>query len=82
MIIPVIRLLFGGIDFTNLRYIITPVANDMTETTIYYGNFIQNVVNSILMSFVIFFVTKAINHFRKKKKKQNLLQNFPKKQSA
>ena len=45
IIMPIIGLLFGGIDFTSLRYIITPAVGDTPEAAIYYGNFIQSVVN-------------------------------------
>lgn len=64
---PIIGILFGGIDFTELKYVITPAAGDVPESAIYYGNFIQNVVNFLLVSFVIFCVAKAVNRFHQKK---------------
>lgn len=70
IIMPVIGLLFGGIDFTGLRYVITPATADMPEAAIYYGNFIQNIVNFILISFVIFCVIKVLNRFRKKEEEK------------
>ena len=69
VIMPVIGLLFGGIDFTSLRLVLTPASGDIPETAIYYGNFIQCVVNFFLIALVIFAVIKLINslHFKKKK---------------
>ena len=67
IIMPIIGLLFGGIDFTNLRYVITPAQGDVPEAAIYYGNFIQCVVNFLLIALVIFMVVKAINSFHHKK---------------
>ena len=67
IIMPVIGLLFGGIDFTSLRYVITPAVGDTPEAAIYYGNFIQSIVNFLLIAFVIFTVVKAINSFHRKK---------------
>lgn len=67
IIMPVIGLLFGGIDFTSLRYVITPAVGDTPEAAIYYGNFIQSIVNFLLISLVIFTVIKAINSFHRKK---------------
>ena len=64
---PVIGILFFGLDFTELKYVITPAAGDVPESAIYYGNFIQNVVNFLLVSFVIFCVVKAVNRFHQKK---------------
>lgn len=67
IIMPVFGLLFGGIDFTSLRFIITPASGDTPEAAIYYGNFIQNVVNFLLIALVIFCIIKLLNSFHKKK---------------
>ena len=67
IIMPVIGLLFGGVDFTSLRYVITPAAGDTPEAAIYYGNFIQSIVNFLLIALVIFTVIRLINRFHRKK---------------
>ncbi len=67
IVMPIIGLLFGGIDFTGLKYVITPAEGDVAEAAIYYGNFIQSVVNFLLVAFVIFMVVKAINSLHRKK---------------
>ena len=66
---PVIGALFGGIDFTTLKYVVRPAdeAAGVEEAAILYGNFIQNVVNFLLVALVVFFVVKAINALRRKK---------------
>lgn len=69
MIMPIFGLLFGGIDFTSLRYVISPASGGSPEAAIYYGNFIQNIVNFLLISFVIFSVIRTLNHFHKKQEK-------------
>ncbi|MCI5774244.1 MAG: large-conductance mechanosensitive channel protein MscL [Erysipelotrichaceae bacterium] len=69
IIMPLTGWLFGGIDFTSLRYIVKPAAPNMAEAAINYGNFIQNVVNFLLVSFVVFCMVKAINRFRRKEDK-------------
>lgn len=66
IIMPLIGWIFGGIDFTDLKYVITPATEDVAEAAIRYGNFIQNVVNFLLVSLVIFTVIRAINRFHKK----------------
>ena len=72
VIMPAIGLIFGGIDFTSLRFIITPAdeAAGVAEAAIYYGNFIQTVVDFLLVAFVIFLVVKGINKLRSLKKKE------------
>lgn len=67
IIMPVIGLLFGGVDFTSLRYVITPAVGDTPEAAIYYGNFIQSIVNFLLIALVIFTVIRVINRFHRKK---------------
>ena len=70
IVMPIIGMLFGGIDFTDLKYVITPATEDVAEAAIRYGNFIQNVVNFLLVSFVIFVTVKALNSFHRKKKEE------------
>lgn len=63
---PIIGMLFGGIDFTGLKYVITPAIGDTPEAAIYYGQFIQNIVNFFLIAMVIFLMVKMINLLHKK----------------
>lgn len=67
VVMPVVGMLFHGIDFTTLRYVITPATEDMAESAIRYGNFIQAVVNFLLVSLVVFTAVRAINRLRRKK---------------
>ena len=67
VIMPIIGLLFGGIDFSDLKIVITPGTEEVAEAAIRYGAFIQNVVNFLLVAFVIFLMIRLINKFRRKK---------------
>lgn len=67
VIMPVIGALFGGIDFTELRWVIREATDSMPEASLNYGNFIQCIVNFLLISFVIFTVIKLMNRFKRKK---------------
>ena len=66
LVMPFIGWLIGGVSFTHLKYVITPAAGDVAEAAIYYGNFIQNVVNFLLVALVVFSMVKLINSFKKK----------------
>jgi len=66
IIMPVISLLLGGFDFTNLKLTIPNFFGADTGATIAYGNFIQNVVNFLLTAFCVFLVVRAINRIREK----------------
>ena len=67
VIMPIIGLLFGGIDFSDLKIVITPGTEEVAEAAIRYGAFIQNVVNFLLVAVVIFMMIRLINKFRRKK---------------
>lgn len=64
IIMPLVGLLIGGIDFTNLKF--TMSFSEKTVVSIKYGNFIQTAVNFLIISFSIFLFIKLINKFKKK----------------
>ena len=68
IIMPVIGIITGGIDFSSLKFTIALPEElvDVAPATINYGLFIQNVINFLLTALVIFFLVKGINAFRKK----------------
>ena len=63
---PVIGIFIGGINFSDLKFIIKPAQGNIPESAINYGNFIQAVVDFTIISFCIFLMVKAINQLRKK----------------
>ena len=69
LLMPVIGALFGGVDFTTLRYVIREAdeAAGVAEAAIKYGSFIQAIVNFLLIAIVIFLLVKGINKMHKKK---------------
>ena len=67
---PLIGLLFNA-DFKDLKYIakegIADEAGKITgEVAILYGEFLTNVIDFIIVAFVMFMVVKAINAMKKK----------------
>lgn len=60
MVMPLIGLLFGGIDFSGLSFTIK-------DATIYYGKFIQAVINFFLVALSVFVIIKQLNRLKKKK---------------
>ena len=65
IIMPVIGIILGKIDFSNLKFVITPATATTPEAAVKYGLFIQNIVNFLIMAFVIFLMVKFINKLRK-----------------
>ena len=67
IIMPIIGLIIGGINFTGLKFVITPGTDEVAEAAILYGNFIQSVINFLLIALTIFIVIKVMNKFHRKK---------------
>ena len=66
---PVIGGIMSGINFTDLKIRIPAAIEGMEDVTIMYGNFIQAVVNFLLIALVVFLFVKAINKLRRKEEK-------------
>ena len=75
VLMPVISLCTGGIDFTNLfvnlsgseKYDTIAAAQEAGASVLAYGQFIQNVVDFIIVAFCIFLMIKGMNKLTKKK---------------
>ena len=61
IVMPIVGLLLGGVDFTQLAIHIPNFFGTGDEAVIAYGNFIQNVVQFLIVAWVIFLVIKAMN---------------------
>ena len=67
IIMPIVGIFLGGINFTELKYVITPATETTPESAIRYGNFIQVIVKLLIIALVVFTVVKMINSFHRKK---------------
>lgn len=67
IIMPPIGYLTGGIDFKNLKVIIKQgdPANKIADVSINYGNFINTLIEFLIIAFCIFMIVKAINSLKK-----------------
>lgn len=68
MIMPVIGVVTGGIDFSDMKYVLKAgdPANSVPEAAIMYGNFINIVVQFLIVAFVIFLAIKGINSLKRR----------------
>lgn len=60
IIMPLLGIFTGSISFADLSFTVN-------GAVIAYGNFIQAVLNFLVMAFVVFCLVKAINRFHRKK---------------
>ena len=66
VIMPPVGLLLGGVNFTNLKLVLGPPLAGGEPVTLNYGNFIQVLVDFLIVAFAIFLVIKAINRMKRK----------------
>ncbi len=70
ILMPIIGVILGGINFTNLTL-------KFKDATIYYGNFIQNIIDFLIVAFCIFIFVKTINAITEKTKKKEEKEETP-----
>lgn len=58
LLMPLIGIIIGGVDFTGLSI-------NVNEATLTYGNFIQAVVNFLIIAFVIFLLIRQVKKLEK-----------------
>ena len=63
IIMPLVGIIIGGIDFTKLSF-------TLFDVKVEYGLFLQNVVDFLIIAFCIFMVVKLINKVTHKKKEE------------
>ena len=59
---PLIAGLTGEVQFTDLKIVLKGLGD--SAVTVNYGNFIQNVVNFLIIALCLFLVVKSINKFK------------------
>ena len=75
VLMPVISTVTGGIDFTNLfvnlsddtKYATLKAAQEAGASVFAYGQFIQNIIDFIIIAFCIFLMIKGMNKLNRKK---------------
>lgn len=77
VLMPVISLATGGIDFTNLfinlgegNYSTLAAAQEAGASVLAYGSFIQNIIDFIIIAFCIFLMIKGMNKLNRKKEEE------------
>ncbi len=62
IIMPLVGVVLGGVDFTGLNVTVN-------DAVVAYGNFIQAVINLLIIAWVVFFMVKAVNRVNQLNKK-------------
>lgn len=78
VLMPVVGQLIGGIDFSQMKFVIQKgseavlegdavITEEVAEVAIYYGTFINHVITFVIVGFAIFMLVKAYNRTKKPK---------------
>lgn len=72
IIMPVVSIFLGGVDFSAMKLVLPNLFGVVSETpnTLNYGNFLNAVINFIIMAAAVFAIVKTINSFHRKKEEQ------------
>lgn len=65
VIMPIIGKIVGGVNFSSLAVTLGMGADGKTPVELKYGLFLQNVVDFLIIAFVIFMALKGINNLKK-----------------
>jgi large conductance mechanosensitive channel len=77
IIMPPIGVLTGGVDFTDLKLIIKEAEGEAEAVTLNYGQFIQDVVDFLIIAFCIFLMVKGIAALTRKKEEEKAAEPAP-----
>jgi large conductance mechanosensitive channel len=66
IIMPFLGLILGQVDVREIKIVLVEGSETVTEVAILVGSFLQNVIDFVLIGFVIFLIIKFMNSFKKK----------------
>ncbi|MDD4142323.1 MAG: large-conductance mechanosensitive channel protein MscL [Bacteroidales bacterium] len=69
VIMPVLGFIIGGVNFSELKWVMKAGSEGVDPVTLNYGNFIQVTIDFLIVALTLFFILKAFTKmasFRKK----------------
>lgn len=69
IITPPLGVLTGGVNFSNLQFVVKDAIQDKPAVAIKYGVFLQSAFDFLLVSIAIFGMVKLINRLRREEEK-------------
>ncbi len=67
IVMPIVGQFAGGMDFAQMKYVLTPASGVegsdgyVAENAIRYGQWINSIINLLIVGFVLFVIVKAYN---------------------
>ncbi len=66
VVMPPIGMLLGQVDFSSLAFVLKDKTAEAEAVAVKYGVFLNNVIDFLIVAFVIFLVIKQINRLKRK----------------
>jgi len=70
IIMPPIGAVVGGVNFNELAFVLREATETATAVTVNYGQFLQTIVDFLIISAAIFVAVKIINKLQKQKQEE------------
>lgn len=70
VIMPIASLLMGGLDFSSLSIDVPNIFGLSSTAHIAYGNFLQNIVNFLVIAFTVFILVRTVNRLNTRHEEQ------------
>lgn len=67
VIMPPIGLLVGGVNFSDLKFVMKEAVGANPAVTLNYGNFLQVTFDFLIVAFAVFLLIKGLNSAKKQK---------------
>lgn len=77
VVMPPLGFLVGGVDFSNLAFVLKETGTGDPAVAISYGKFIQSVLDFTIVAFAVFLAVKMINSLKKKEQQTPDVQLIP-----
>ncbi len=61
---PILGLVIGGVNFQELKIVLKEAVGETPEVAIMYGNFIQTIIQFLLIALVIFIIVRYANRLK------------------
>lgn len=66
VLMPPIGMAMGGVNFTDLVFTLQAATEETAAVTLNWGNFVQTLIDFIIIAFAIFMAVKGMNSMKKK----------------
>ncbi len=61
---PIVGLALGGVDFSQMKLVLKEAVGTVPEVAIRYGNFINVLIQFLIVAWVVFMIVRAANRTR------------------